>query len=207
MSKENDEHILYSNFTFLYELVFKPFFFPAIKKTMDLIKEEQPQKILEVGIGTGYSLEHYPSGVHVTGVDISNKMVEVSKKKTLDIVDKDFEILQTDGENLPFNENSFDLVVSFSVITVVNSPQDFLNQIRKVLKPNQKAVLIMHSRSSGFLGLIDRFWELPCKFLFGFTLLRHIEDLNLDGWQVLNHKVASTILGYPYNHQIVLKKV
>lgn len=199
-------HVLYENFTWLYEVVFKPFFIGAIKKTMKTIDELNTKNVVEVGVGTGYSLKHYPKGANITGLDVSDKMVQISRKRALKIEDKNIEIYNV--EDLPKDalEGLACVVVSFSVITVVPSPQAFIDQLKSYCKPGGHIILIMHSRGKGLSGLFDRLLDFPTKMLFGFTLRRHINDYDLTGMELLSVKPISRFLLYPYNHQIVLKK-
>lgn len=205
MSDLDQNHLLYEKFSSIYEFVFKPFFVGGVKKTISSLQGYEHSKILEVGSGTGYSFKYYPKGCDLTAVDLSDKMVSVSTDRAKRYTDKKIKVFNVLEQDKIKEEGLFDIVVSFSVITVVPDPQAFLKELKSYCKPGGHLLLIMHSRGEGIWGLIDRILEVPTKFLFGFTLLRRISDYNLDGFQVVERRPLSRLLFYTYNHLVVLK--
>lgn len=85
------------------------------KKIIDRVKKEidieDYKTVLDLGCGTGalcYTL--YEKGLKVTGVDISEKMVEKSREK---LKDTEIEIYKVDPQKpFPFEDHSFDIVIS-----------------------------------------------------------------------------------------------
>ncbi len=199
-------HKLYEKFTWLYEWMFKPFFIGAIKKSMKTIDKFSPENIVEVGVGTGYSLEHYPKNTNIIGLDISDKMVQVSRRRAMKIKNRNIKIYNI--KNFPKGsiENYASMVVSFSVITVVSNPQKHINDLELYCKPGGHIIIIMHSRGKGLSGVFDRLMDFPIKLLFGFTLLRNIFDYDLERFEVIDISPVSFFLFYPYSHLILLKK-
>lgn len=206
MSETAANHKLYENFTWLYELVFKPFFIGAIRKAMKIVSELNPENIVEVGVGTGYALQYYPTGANVIGLDVSDEMVKISRKRASKITDKNIEIYSVADLEDDVLEDFASVVVSFSVITVVPDVREFLANLKKCCKPGGKIILIMHSRGTGLSGFIDRTMDIVTQKCFGFTLLRKITDYNLKGLELIEERPISRFLGYPYNHLVVLKK-
>ncbi len=199
-------HKLYESFIWLYELMFKPFFIGAIKKAMKTIEKFSPENIVEIGVGTGYSLEHYPSDTNIIGLDISDKMVHRSRQRAMKIENKNiniYNIVDCPKDNI---QNYASMVVSFSVMTVVSNPQKLINDLKSCCKSGGHIMIIMHCRGKGLSRLFDKLLDLPMKLLFGFTLLRHISDYNLDGLEIIEISPASFFLFYPYNHLVLLKK-
>ncbi|WP_319004478.1 class I SAM-dependent methyltransferase [Halobacillus litoralis] len=76
----------------------------------NLIQEAFGQT-LEVGVGTGANLKYYNSNVNVTGIDFSLKMLQKAKKKA-EILPSHYKLLEMDAQNLEFNDDTFDTVVS-----------------------------------------------------------------------------------------------
>jgi ubiquinone/menaquinone biosynthesis C-methylase UbiE len=74
------------------------------------IKRDKSCRILDVGCGTGrHAIELAKRGYSVTGVDLSENMLNRAREKAIDTgVQLDFE--KADARNLPF-EDEFDLVI------------------------------------------------------------------------------------------------
>ncbi len=123
------------------------------KKAIALLKDSQPKTILDVATGTGdfaiESLQLKPT--QVIGVDISEGMLEVGRKKMIEKgYSKLIQLLYGDSENLPFEENKFDaVIVSFGVRNFENL-EIGLGEILRVLKPGGKLVVLEFSRPSQF---------------------------------------------------------
>jgi len=199
-------HGLYERFTKLYEVVFKPFFVGGMKKVMRSLEKNKHTNVLEAGCGTGYSFEHYPSGFSITAYDVSDKMVEEARKKTADILDNEIIVLDADNYHSYLMGKTFDAVISFSVMSVVPDPQVFLEELRMRCKRGGCIYLVMHQRSTGFKKIFEYIFEFPCKFLFGFTLLRHVEDLEISGLEIVENRKINRLMFFTLSNLIVLKK-
>ncbi len=71
-------------------------------------------KILDVGCGTGnFSIKLAGRGCSVTGVDISNEMLNIARKKASGM-NFDIEFINVDLNNLPFEDDTFDAVISMT---------------------------------------------------------------------------------------------
>ena len=68
--------------------------------------------ILEVGVGTGKNLSNYNNEARVTAIDFSPKMIARAGKKLKQLDRKNIVLKQADVEQLPFENNLFDTVVS-----------------------------------------------------------------------------------------------
>lgn len=104
-------------------------------------------KVLEVGVGTGMSLESYPTNVSMTGVDLSEAMLAeaedlIARKRWTHI-----QVMPMNAEELTFADSSFDIVTSFHTISVVSRPQAMMAEIVRVCKPGGRVLLINHFRS------------------------------------------------------------
>src|SRR5690625_4509738 len=108
----------------------------------DLLENLQGN-ILEVGVGTGANLAYYPSNVHVTGIDFSPKMLARAHKKVHKSKAK-ITLKEMDIEQMDFPDHSFDVVVSTCVFCSVPNPIQGLQEIRRVLTPDGKVVMLEH---------------------------------------------------------------
>lgn len=123
------------------------------KVAVRLLKPLHPQFILDVATGTGdFAIQALDLGPQkVTGVDISEGMLEIGRKKVrqLKLAGK-IELAVGDSENLQFAENTFDAVtVGFGVRNFEDLERG-LSEIRRVLKPGAMLVVLEFSRPRRF---------------------------------------------------------
>lgn len=131
------------------------------KKAIRLLKPFSPKSILDIATGTGdfaiAALKLNPT--KVTGIDISNGMLEKGREKIKKNKQDDrIELLNGDSENIQFPENSFDAItVGFGVRNFENLEKGLAEMLR-VLKPGGHVAIIEFSKPKKF----------PIKQLFGF---------------------------------------
>ena len=94
------------------------------------------QNFLEVGCGNGavskYIARNY--GLNVTGIDVDPKQIELAQKNTIEAI-QNIHFLEVDTTHLPFQDNDFDIVLSFFVMHHIPNWLDALEEIKRVLKP------------------------------------------------------------------------
>ena len=124
------------------------------KKVIKLLKGEKPKTILDVATGTAdfaiETLKLNPDKIY--GVDLSEKMLAVGRKKILNksLADK-IELLAGDAENLPFNDSTFDIItVGFGVRNFENLEKG-LTDMHRVLKENGKVAILEFSKPNAYL--------------------------------------------------------
>jgi demethylmenaquinone methyltransferase / 2-methoxy-6-polyprenyl-1,4-benzoquinol methylase len=123
------------------------------KKAIALLKPFQPKILLDVATGTGdfalQALDLNPD--RIIGVDISEGMLEVGRKKLVEKNVQDrIELKSGDSENLPFEGNKFDAVtVAFGVRNFENLERG-LREIYRVLKPGGCVVVLEFSKPKAF---------------------------------------------------------
>ena len=92
------------------------------------------EKALDLGCGTGiYSIWLARKGLNVTGVDISANMLEIAKEKAAS-VPLPIDFVHSDIHRLPFEDETFDLVVANIVFEFVENPKQVLQEGLRVLK-------------------------------------------------------------------------
>jgi ubiquinone/menaquinone biosynthesis C-methylase UbiE len=102
-------------------------------------------KILEVGVGTGKNFPYYPPGADVTGVDISDRMIIIAKRKAVEH-GLPFRIEEGDVQNLACPDDSFDTAVATFVFCSVPDPVRGLRELRRVVRPGGLVLLLEHVR-------------------------------------------------------------
>ncbi len=139
-------------------------------------------KILEVGVGTGKNFDYYPAGADVTAIDFADKMITLARKNA---AKKGllFEIEKGNVENLAYPDNFFDTAVATFVFCSVPNPIKGLKELRRVVKPDGKVLLLEHVRiDKPLIGwIMDRLNPLVVR-LVGANINRHtVENVSLSG--------------------------
>jgi ubiquinone/menaquinone biosynthesis C-methylase UbiE len=106
----------------------------------------QGQRILEVGVGTGRNLRHYPDQSRVVAVDLSPGMLRRAVKRA-DRVGRQVDFILADAERLPFREGAFDTISATCVFCSVPDPVQGLKELRRVSRPGGTTLLLEHVRA------------------------------------------------------------
>ncbi len=128
---------LYNFIEAIPEMIFKPW----RKKLLARAKG----KILEIGVGTGKNFPHYPSGTSVTGIDIAERMLFIARKEASEL-GLPFDLGEGDVQSLHFPDNTFDTAVATFVFCSVPDPVQGLRELRRVVKPSGRILLLEHVR-------------------------------------------------------------
>lgn len=152
---EPHESRVYSDLAHFYDRLFGRVFVDREHELIESLGLRPGHRLLEVGVGTGISLDAYPPYVHVVGIDPSRDMLEQALAKTRENDWPHIELRQGDALNLDLPSDSFDFVCAFHVMTVVPDPVRMMREMHRVCRPGGKIVLLNHFRSEhpvlGFL--------------------------------------------------------
>jgi phosphatidylethanolamine/phosphatidyl-N-methylethanolamine N-methyltransferase len=174
---------VYSDLARFYDHVFGRAFVDHEREIIEQLYLRPGQQVLEVGVGTGISLDAYPGYVHVVGIDPSADMLALAIKKTHENRWNHIDVRQGDALNLDFPDNSFDWVTSFHVMTVVPDPLRMMQEMVRVCKPGGKIVHVNHFASDNPL-LYSLVWALdPLTKHLGWTTRLRVSDV-LDGHKI-----------------------
>lgn len=102
--------------------------------------------VLEVAVGTGRNLEHYPSDAQVTGVDLSPEMLRHARRRA-QRVRPGARLFEADAESLPFDDESFDTVVCTYSLCSVPDDHKAVSEMARVLRRSGRLVLVDHVAS------------------------------------------------------------
>ena len=103
--------------------------------------------VLEVGVGTGLSLEAYDRGLRVTGMDYSEDMLRKARARVArQGLTHVAGLRQMDARDLDFPDDSFDTVAAMHVVSVVPEPELVMSEIARVLRPGGQVVITNHFR-------------------------------------------------------------
>ena len=71
----------YRRYAGFYDALFGPVLQPGRKAVIEALKCQPGERVLEVGVGTGLSLDLYPADVRVTGIDVSREMLDKARRR------------------------------------------------------------------------------------------------------------------------------
>ena len=115
-----------------------------------LVQPQRGQSLLEVGCGTGHNLEFFSElGLHVTGIDSSEPMLQMAAKR----LGPNARLLLGEANRLAFDNNSFDIVVLFTVLEFLPDPAGALKEAARV---SREKVYIGVLNKASILGIARR---------------------------------------------------
>lgn len=103
-------------------------------------------KLLEVGVGVGGQTEillrRFPK-LHLTGIELNNTQLQTAKKNlsALSYAKNRFDLHQMDASNMQFKANEFDGAFVCWVLEHTRSPEQIINEIRRVLRPGSQVIV------------------------------------------------------------------
>jgi ubiquinone/menaquinone biosynthesis C-methylase UbiE len=139
----------------LWEHVFSALYDPLLwvgertgmaKRRRDLLSQASG-RVLELGAGTGLNLPHYPDEIeNLTLTEPAAPMLPKLERR-LRKVARDGEVVVATAEEMPFDDDSFDTVVSTLVLCTVDDPRAAITEIDRVLRPGGELLFLEHVRS------------------------------------------------------------
>ncbi len=117
-------------------------------RTIVQFEKWRGKKVLEVGCGIGIDgMEFAKIGANYIGIDISEKSLKLAKTY-FNLSNQRANLLLADAENLPFQDNTFDLVYSWGVLHHTPDIQKAIEEIYRVLKPNGRIIIMLYNKYS-----------------------------------------------------------
>jgi phosphatidylethanolamine/phosphatidyl-N-methylethanolamine N-methyltransferase len=139
---------LYSFYSPFYDYVFGKLLGPGRRKAFNYLDRRPNQRVLEIGVGPGSTLDYYPPKTDFVGIDISASMISIAREKAAGINSGSrFHLQVMDASRLEFPDNHFDVVMAAYVITTVQDPYRVCREILRVAKPGAQIIAVNHSRS------------------------------------------------------------
>lgn len=132
--------------------------------------------VIEIGVGTGKNIQYYPEEAEMTAIDFSSKMLNKARAKSIKL-DKKVELLLMDAQRMGFQDNTFDYVIATCVFCSVPYPIKGFMEIKRILKPGGKVILIEHVRSENkLLGILMDIMNPIAVNLYGANINRLTEE-------------------------------
>lgn len=131
----------------IYDVVFDWIFRPGREQAIGILDIQRGAHILEVGVGTGLTLPLYPAQCQITGIDLSDEMLEKARDTVVALGLDNVTLKAMDATTLEFHEDEFDAAVAAYTISVVPDPVAVLREMRRVVKHGGTIVVVNHFRS------------------------------------------------------------
>src|SRR5215203_3094161 len=114
------------------------------KRAMSLLNPRAGERILEVGVGSGYGVNDYPVDCHVVGIDLSRAMLERAAGRIDDAHKKVIALAQMDAGALAFPSGCFDAVYVPYTINCVPDPIAVGQELQRACAPHGRMVFLNH---------------------------------------------------------------
>jgi demethylmenaquinone methyltransferase/2-methoxy-6-polyprenyl-1,4-benzoquinol methylase len=155
-------------------------------------------KIVDVATGTGdLAIEAMKlDPAKITGIDISEKMIELGRQKIKEknLEDK-IELIKCDSENICFDDNTFDAAMVAFGVRNFSDPVRGLAEMRRVIRKDGLIVVLEFSKPSGFIFKhIYNFYFKNFLPFFGAAFSRH-----RNAYRYLNESV----MDFPDNEKFI----
>ncbi|HEV8426364.1 MAG TPA: class I SAM-dependent methyltransferase [Pyrinomonadaceae bacterium] len=126
-------------------------------------------RLLEIGCGMGTDLLQFArGGARCTGIDLTPRSVEITRHR-FRLYGADGRFMISDGEHLPFQSESFDVVYSNGVLHHTPDTAGAIREVHRVLRPGGTAKVMLYHRNSlnYWIEIVLRRGVLGLEFLRG----------------------------------------
>jgi phosphatidylethanolamine/phosphatidyl-N-methylethanolamine N-methyltransferase len=131
----------------VYDLLFDWIFAPGRAAAIKHLGIQSRDSVLEVGIGTGLNLPLYPAACHLTGIDLSQEMLDKAVERVQTLAMPNVRLKVMDATSMDFGDDEFDKALATYTISAVPDPVAALREMKRAVKPNGVIVILNHFRS------------------------------------------------------------
>lgn len=180
----------------------------TIGDLIDGLKKKRGFKMLEVGVGSGLTLQYVPQQIQFVGIDINERMLARARSKAHKHSNKKISLEVMNAERLKFSDETFDLVVAPSVITAMGSPLQGVREMIRVTKKGGHLAIIANLRVENSLGSeMVRLMDPVMKKFLGFRTDLRLEDFNrFKSIRLVEKKQINCLMGFPLSWYLLFEK-
>ena len=133
---------------------------PLTNWGLKLVNVQDGWTILDVGCGGGFTIRRLlkrSKDAQVYGIDISEESVTKARQVNAEVLDKQVYVTQGSAEQLPYNDEMFDLVTAVETVYFWPNLPDCLQEVRRVLKPGGKFAIMVEvvDNDSKWTSIVD----------------------------------------------------
>ena len=103
-------------------------------------------EVLEIAVGTGLNLPHYPDDVRLTDIEFVPAMLDIARRRAAEL-SRPVELRLGNAQALEFEDATFDTVVCTLSLCTIPDDRAAVAEVRRVLRPGGRFVLLEHVRS------------------------------------------------------------
>lgn len=185
--------LIYGPLSPLYDLVCGTVLQPGRRRAMSLLAPNPGERILEVGVGSGYNVNDYPAACRVLAVDLSRTMIERARRRVDAAHRHSVAFVQMDATQLALPDGAFDAIYVPYTLNVLPDPVAAGRELVRVCRAGGRVVFLNHfhdvhdtsnlvNRVAGTLAAAaDVNWRLTLETLLPAIDLRlvRVESVNV----------------------------
>lgn len=133
---------------------------PLTNWGLKLVNVQDGWTMLDVGCGGGFTIRRLlkrSKDAQVYGIDISEESVTKARQVNAEVLDKQVYVTQGSAEQLPYNDEMFDLVTAVETVYFWPNLPDCLQEVRRVLKSGGKFAIMVEvvDSDSKWTSIVD----------------------------------------------------
>ena len=141
--------------------------------------------VLELAAGTARNLPYYPADVTLTGIELSEQMLAIGRRRANEL-GREADLRLGDAQALDFPDQSFDTVVCTLGLCTIPDPRRAIAEARRVLRPGGRILLLEHVRSPSLpIRLLEQVLEpFAVRFAADHLTREPLDYLAAEGFEI-----------------------
>ena len=187
---------VYNYYSRFYDQIFGKMVDSGHEMAPFLLELSPQSQLLEVGVGTGLSIPALPRNVEITGIDLSEKMLQRARLRVESLGLENTKLLRMDANHLDFPDDSFDRVLAAYFISTVSDPVQVILEMKRVCRSGGFLVFLNHFRGENFLfGGVEKLVS-PIFYRIGFRTDLEVHSLMEECGLTIESKTPIDFLGH-----------
>lgn len=181
----------YDRYAPFYDHLFGAVYAHGHRRLAQALRILAPRRALEVGVGTGLTLNCYPATTDLVGIDLSEAMLARARRRASKLGLANTTLQAMNGESTSFADASFDCITLPYVLSATPEPARLVRELRRICRPQGHILILNHFSGSRFWRLLERAVQ-PLSAKIGFRSDFHFEEhIACYDWKVLSVESAN----------------